>query len=437
MANSGYAPNENGWSKSDNTVGTGYVRLYYSTSYKASDNTSTVTVQPQFKITSSAGGDYRYYDTTGGNGGIWGGGSKIYTLSTSFGGQQELRAGNATNIWAELKPSSGSISTFTVTHNNNGDATFNIAIYGGIHYFWGNGGTLTPLGSSSGTNITIHENAPYAISYNANGGSGAPSSQSIYAGVSYNLSTTQPTRTGYNFLGWSTDSSATTASYVAGQSVTPNGNLALYAVWQKQSFTLSISQGTGSTISVKRNNVSLSNGDTIYYGDVLAISISANTGYNIGTHTVNGSNWTSGNYTVAGAVSVISTATLIQYTLSVTTSPNGVTTNIQRLTSPIGGGSTGTITNGAILYYNDTLAIGYTVGGAYELLTATVNNVDISEQALPYNVTVNSNIIVNVTVKLGAIIYIANEAYQIFIGDGTNWNQYQAFIGNGADFEQY
>ena len=104
---------------------------------------------------------------------------------------------------------------------------------------------------------------------------------------------------------------------------------------------------------------------------------------------------------------------------------------------PIGGGSTVTITNGAILYYNDTLAIGYTVGGAYELLTATVNNVDISEQALPYNVTVNSNIIVNVTVKLGAIIYIANEAYQIFIGDGTNWNQYQAFIGNGADFEQY
>lgn len=417
------------------------MRFYYSSTYNASSNTSTISVTPQVYV-SANWGELRMHAYGGGSGcGVYGNGNIIYSFSGDYGGANTLRTSSSSGSWTNFPPYSGSISTFTVQHNSSGSATFTLGVKGSIvsMYTVSQGSTQRSSYdySTDAVSITITQSAPYAITYNANGGSGAPSSQSVYAGVSYTLSTTRPSRTGYNFLGWSTNSSASSASYSPGQSVTPNGNLALYAVWQKQSFTLSISQGTGSTISVVRSGSSLINGSTIYYGDVLAISISANTGYNIGTHTVNGSNWTSGNYTVTGAVSVISTATLITYTLSVTTSPSGVTTNIQRLTSPIGGGSIGAITNGATLYYNDTLTISYTVGGAYQLLTATVNNIDISEETLPYNVTVNNNIVVSITVKLGAIMYIANEAYQIFIGDGTNWNQYQAFIGNGSEFDQY
>lgn len=72
----------------------------------------------------------------------------------------------------------------------------------------------------------------YTVTYNANGGSGAPSSQTKTYGQALTLSTTKPTRSKYNFLGWATTSSATSASYKAGGSYTNNADVTLYAVWE-------------------------------------------------------------------------------------------------------------------------------------------------------------------------------------------------------------
>lgn len=94
------------------------------------------------------------------------------------------------------------------------------------------GGTYTS--NSARTLYAIWEsNAPttYTVSYNANGGSGAPSSQTKTHGVTLTLSSTKPTRSGYTFLGWSTSSSATSASYSAGGSYTTNASCTMYAVW--------------------------------------------------------------------------------------------------------------------------------------------------------------------------------------------------------------
>lgn len=71
----------------------------------------------------------------------------------------------------------------------------------------------------------------YTLSYNANGGSGAPSSQT--GSKSYTISSAKPTRDGYTFLGWSTSSSATSASYAPGESITLTQNTTLYAVWKE------------------------------------------------------------------------------------------------------------------------------------------------------------------------------------------------------------
>lgn len=49
---------------------------------------------------------------------------------------------------------------------------------------------------------------------------------------SIKLSTTVPTRTNYTFLGWSTSSSATSATYAAGDTYTFSANTVLYAVWK-------------------------------------------------------------------------------------------------------------------------------------------------------------------------------------------------------------
>ena len=75
------------------------------------------------------------------------------------------------------------------------------------------------------------------IRYDANGGTNAPGEQSylhMSSGV-YKLSTEIPTRSGYKFLGWSIDKSATKASYQPGQNWarTNTGPVyTLYAVWQ-------------------------------------------------------------------------------------------------------------------------------------------------------------------------------------------------------------
>ena len=74
------------------------------------------------------------------------------------------------------------------------------------------------------------ELAGYTLTYDANGGSGAPSSVSDI--TSTTISKTVPARFGYTFLGWSTKSSATSATYEPGDSLNISNDITLYAVWQ-------------------------------------------------------------------------------------------------------------------------------------------------------------------------------------------------------------
>lgn len=108
--------------------------------------------------------------------------------------------------------------------------------------------------SSATLNVTTNEtDYNYTLAYNANGGSGAPSNQTgSNTGTSpyytFTVSSTVPTRTGYTFLGWSTSDSATSASYVGGNSftVTSSGTTTLYAVWKANTYTVSYNANGGS-----------------------------------------------------------------------------------------------------------------------------------------------------------------------------------------------
>lgn len=71
------------------------------------------------------------------------------------------------------------------------------------------------------------------ITFNANGGSGAPSSQQKIIGEQTYIPYTKPTRSGYTFLGWSTSSWATSADYQPGSTYTPYGDMTFYAVWKQ------------------------------------------------------------------------------------------------------------------------------------------------------------------------------------------------------------
>lgn len=72
----------------------------------------------------------------------------------------------------------------------------------------------------------------YSISYDANGGIGAPDSQIKQKGKNILLSAVLPTREGYNFIGWNTDPNATQREYAPGQTYTHDSSIKLYAIWQ-------------------------------------------------------------------------------------------------------------------------------------------------------------------------------------------------------------
>lgn len=78
----------------------------------------------------------------------------------------------------------------------------------------------------------------FDVTYNANGGEGAPSLQNKKAGEAVTLSGTIPTREGYAFLGWATGRDATEAEYYGGNEYTEDADIMLYAVWEANKHTV-------------------------------------------------------------------------------------------------------------------------------------------------------------------------------------------------------
>ena len=91
----------------------------------------------------------------------------------------------------------------------------------------------------------------YTVTYNANGGSGAPGKQTKNHGTALTLSSTKPTRTGYKFSGWATGSSATSAKYQPGGKFTTEANTTLYAVWTPNKLTVTFNANGGTVDTSK------------------------------------------------------------------------------------------------------------------------------------------------------------------------------------------
>ena len=108
----------------------------------------------------------------------------------------------------------------------------------------------------SNSNVKLYavwEESKYTITYNANGGSGAPAMQTVGATKTAKLSTTKPTRANYTFLGWSTNKGATAASYQAGAAYNDKKSITLYAVWRTNTYTITYNANGGSGAPVTQN----------------------------------------------------------------------------------------------------------------------------------------------------------------------------------------
>ena len=99
----------------------------------------------------------------------------------------------------------------------------------------------------------------YTISYNANGGSGAPTAQTKTYDTDLTLTTSTPTRSGYTFDGWNTKSDGSGTNYSAGGKFTTNANTTLYAKWKQNTFTLRYNDNMGSGCSTKTKTITPGN----------------------------------------------------------------------------------------------------------------------------------------------------------------------------------
>lgn len=92
-----------------------------------------------------------------------------------------------------------------------------------------------PGATYSGGSVTLYavwKLITYTITYNANGGEGAPAKQTkAWGAYDFYLSEVEPIRNNYEFEGWGTTSSTRTPSYQPGDRYIGNENLILYAIW--------------------------------------------------------------------------------------------------------------------------------------------------------------------------------------------------------------
>lgn len=139
--------------------------------------------------------------------------------------------GASNSVNTSFNTSTGSWSTKDITSTSQrfakGHSAYNVTLSGSVV---NQSGYMNGTSSASQT-ITIPALASHTVSFNANGGTGAPGSQTKWYGTVLTLSTTKPTRTNYEFLGWSTSVTGT-VDYQPGGQYGADANVTLYAVWK-------------------------------------------------------------------------------------------------------------------------------------------------------------------------------------------------------------
>ncbi len=118
----------------------------------------------------------------------------------------------------------------------------------------GNWGRLTYNGVTGWTSLSYAmplSMPDITVTYDANGGTGAPDAQGKTSGVPIVLSSRIPTRPGYRFLGWSTSPTATKALYAAGGLFTSDTGVKLYAVWELESYVIQFVDHDGTLLQSK------------------------------------------------------------------------------------------------------------------------------------------------------------------------------------------
>ena len=120
------------------------------------------------------------------------------------------------------------VSAKTKTFNKGATAT-TATIKGSVK---SSNGSWTGASVVATATVSIPALVPATITFDSNGGSGSVDVINTYVGVANTIPSNSLTRTGYTFNGWNTASDGSGTTYATGSTITPTGNVTLYAQWQ-------------------------------------------------------------------------------------------------------------------------------------------------------------------------------------------------------------
>lgn len=124
----------------------------------------------------------------------------------------------------------------------------------------------------------------YTLSYNANGGSGSMSSQTVTEGQATKLRANTFTKSGYSSTGWNTKKDGSGTSYRDGAYATFYSNTTLYAQWAMAAdYTILLPDGSNIHVDPKTKigsaEIGIQTGSTISEDKQLQISVNSGTHY--------------------------------------------------------------------------------------------------------------------------------------------------------------
>ena len=186
---------------------------------------------------------------------------------------------------------------------------------------------------------------------------------------------------------------------------------------EKAKYTVTWSNPTGATISVKENGSEISSGATVVEGTTISVSVTASSGYRLNTVTIGGTNQSgvntseagssTFNYTVNAATS-ISATTVKMYKVSWT--PTNATYAVTNVTT----GAT-ISTSGTYVDLGTKIRVQISNSGRYTVNKVTINGSQVGTAAGTFEHTVESDTTIKNTVSSSCIV----EGTMIMMADGT------------------
>lgn len=274
--------------------------------------------------------------------------------------------------------------------------------------------------------------AYFTVTYNANGGTQPPISQTKTPGVDLTITPLEPMPPeGKKFLGWGLTASDTTVAYDSGDLYTEDADITLYALWEWITYTITYHRNDYDVLANFPSNQIKTYGQTLTLSSKTPTIRDVVTEYTV-TFDANGGQCSTSSLTAEKTESKTfknwntkADGTGTAYAKSSAYTSNSAATLYLQTNDPT--------------YSTESITLPTATRAGYEFLGWASTATAVGGTTGSYTPT--SSLTLFAIWAAEGLVYIDNgttyEPYTIWIDNGSSWDQYMAYIDNGSSWELY